>query len=264
MNEPPGYLDTLGLWEAAAGMPEQLVRARGRRPPTPSTALGPSERAAVRIGRRVRAGHGRDGRARPPLRSPQAACRCRSGVGHGPEVPAFVDAHTLVFAVSMLGRHRGDAARPRAEASARGARRRGRRRRRRRCAGPPRRGRRARVVAQRPAGSARWAGAARGAPRARAAAGRCHRAAAGRAGPDRPRRPTARRPSRRPRPRWRAGATPRWRRASAAQALARRIGRTIPLVYGSSGAERRGGSLVEGPGQPQRQGAGLRRRGAPS
>ena len=40
-----------------------------------------------------------------------------------------------------------------------------------------------------------------------------------------------------------------------AQELARRVGRTIPLVYGALRGGRRGRPLVEGPGEPQCQGA---------
>ena len=44
----------------------------------------------------------------------------------------------------------------------------------------------------------------------------------------------------------------------APEELARRLGRTIPLVYGAERRGRRGGALVEVAGQPQRQGACLR------
>ncbi len=47
-----------------------------------------------------------------------------------------------------------------------------------------------------------------------------------------------------------------------AEVLARKIGRTIPLVYGGGALGRGRGPAVEGPVQRERQGAGLRQPGA--
>jgi glucose/mannose-6-phosphate isomerase len=98
---PRGYLDTAGLWEATAALPEQINAAWGATrasrvdgaPPDPSTVrsvalfgLGPDAIAASAAAA-VAAAH-----------SPAPVW-----VGSGPGVPAFVDEHTLVVVVSTTG-----------------------------------------------------------------------------------------------------------------------------------------------------------------
>ncbi len=230
MSDPP-YLDTLGLWEAAAALPEQLSSALD----TARDAfdeLGPPDAAAVRT---VAAfGLGTGGTAC------EAAAALTAGhlavpfwLGHGPEVPAFVDEHTLVFAVSSSG-GTDETLAAAAAASARGA---------------P-------VVAVGGDADGALARLARGAARAwcPAAGPPGHRGGHGAAGA-----PQARAalgavtvpllvalsriglvPDCGPSVDAAAAALARRRDAllgpgGAAQELARRIGRTIPLVYGSSG-----------------------------
>ena len=202
------YLDTLGMWEAAAALPEQLSGARrGGRATRSATALVlPRRRGSVAVRRsRVRPGHRR---RRPARRSPPSrrrTCRCRSGSATGPRRPGLRRRDTLVLAVSSVGRHRGDAARPP---------------RRRSSAGP-------RVVAVGGEPAARWPRLAddaglpwcpvgcRPAAGTRAALG-CgdDRAPAGRPGAGRAAARLPRRRSTRARPRWPAGATRWWRRAA--------------------------------------------------
>ena len=91
MNDGP-HLDTLGLWEAAAALPEQLtaaLEAAGRRVrrDRPPSATAPVRAVAAfglgTAGDRLRRG----GRARRDRPAP-----CRSGSGDGAALPAFVDA----------------------------------------------------------------------------------------------------------------------------------------------------------------------------
>ncbi len=96
------YLDTLGLWEAAVAMPEQLSEAleTSRRA---WEVLRPSDGAAVRTIAAFGLGTG------------AIACAAAAALverdlaipywlGRGADVPGFVDQHTLVFAVSSSGR----------------------------------------------------------------------------------------------------------------------------------------------------------------
>jgi glucose/mannose-6-phosphate isomerase len=96
-----GYLDTLGAWDEAAAMPEQLIAAHGAAqecvrtaefaaPTTPravvALAQGTAATAADAVGA-LTAGH---------LAVPFT-------VERGGELPAYVDEHALVFAVSTNG-----------------------------------------------------------------------------------------------------------------------------------------------------------------
>jgi hypothetical protein len=97
-----GYLDTLGAWDGAAGLPEQLTHAlenaqhsfRSR-----GGLAGPaSTRAVVAFAQGTAA------------TACEAAAACTASrlavpfaVVRGTEVPAYVDAHTLAFAVSVTG-----------------------------------------------------------------------------------------------------------------------------------------------------------------
>ncbi|HWE68143.1 MAG TPA: SIS domain-containing protein [Acidimicrobiales bacterium] len=97
----PQYLDTLGLWEATAGLPEQMEVARATSAAVLADARlpDPGDIHAVAV-----LGVGAGGQA--------GDAAAAYGAGHssvpivvakGYEVPAFVDAHTLVFAVSASG-----------------------------------------------------------------------------------------------------------------------------------------------------------------
>jgi glucose/mannose-6-phosphate isomerase len=96
-----GYLDTLGVWEAAAALPEQLIVALD----TARAALdgaGPSGDASVRSVAAFGLGTGGTAcQAAAALTSPRLAVPF--WVGLGAETPAFVDRHALVFAVSCSG-----------------------------------------------------------------------------------------------------------------------------------------------------------------
>jgi len=112
------YLDTLGMWEAAAALPEQLPAALD----TARRAFGD---AALPPGDAVRAvaafGEGTGGTACDVVAALAAPhLRVPFWVGHGAGVPAFVDDHTLVFAVSCG--EGTDAVGAAQEAVARGAR----------------------------------------------------------------------------------------------------------------------------------------------
>ncbi len=92
------YLDTLGMWEAAAALPEQLRAAldtAGRAFAGCAFPSGASVRAVAAFGL------GTGGTACDAV---AALAAPRIGVpfwvGHGSDVPAFVDDHTLVLAVS--------------------------------------------------------------------------------------------------------------------------------------------------------------------
>ena len=111
------YLDTLGMWEAAAALPEQLSAAleAGRR------AFGG---AALPSGEAVRAvaafGEGTAATACQAAAALAVAdLRVPFWVGDGSTVPAFVDEHTLVFAVSCAAHT--DATAAAEEAAGRGA-----------------------------------------------------------------------------------------------------------------------------------------------
>ena len=99
----PGYLDTLGMWEAAAALPEQLSGALETAQATRSA--GRPARAAAPFRAVAAFGLGTGGAAGRGGGRPQCApiCRCPSGWATGPPVPAFVGADTLVFAVSCSG-----------------------------------------------------------------------------------------------------------------------------------------------------------------
>jgi len=211
------YLDTLGIWEAAAALPEQLTAAlETSRRAFGGDALPPGEAvravAAFGEGTAATACHAAAALAAPHLRLP-------FWVGDGATVPAFVDEHTLVFAVSCA--EGTDAVGAAQEAVAR----------------------RARVVAVGSDGELAavaataglpWCPVTPGGPLARSALGGATvpllSALAGAAlAPD----PTAS---------VHAAAAALGRRRDAwlapggpAEELARRIGRTIPLVYGADG-----------------------------
>ncbi len=100
MTGPP-YLDTLGMWEAAATLPEQLSEAL-------RAADGAFRRAARREAASWRAV------AAFGLAAGGTACEAAAAltvrqlpvpfwIGHGTTVPAFVDGATLVLAVSCSG-----------------------------------------------------------------------------------------------------------------------------------------------------------------
>ncbi len=112
------YLDTLGMWEATASLPEQLVGALQEAATAFSGSALPS-RDSVRA---VAAfGEGTGGiacQAAAALAAPHLPVPL--WVGHGPAVPAFVDRHTLVFAVSCA--EGGEATAAAHGAVARGAR----------------------------------------------------------------------------------------------------------------------------------------------
>ena len=97
MNDRPP-LDSLGMWEAAAALPEQLLSAlAGARDVFAGSALSPGSTvrsvAAFGQGTGATACEAVAALAAPHLRVPL-------WVGHGAEVPAFVGADTLVLAVS--------------------------------------------------------------------------------------------------------------------------------------------------------------------
>ncbi len=217
------YLDTLGLWDAAATLPEQLSEAL-------ETArhaweiLRPSDGAAVRAVAAFGLGTGGIAcEAAAALVAPDLAVPC--WLGHGADVPAFVDRHTLAFAVSSSGRTEETLAAA-AEAVDRGAR--------VVAVGGDADGPLARLAV---AAALPWCPVSRvglDGPRARAALGGTVvplLAALSRAGlvPDRA-------------PSVMAAASALARRRDAfvapggpAQELARRVGRTTPLVYGAAG-----------------------------
>lgn len=92
------YLDTLGMWEAAAALPEQLPAAldtAGRAFAGCAFPSGASVRAVAAFGL------GTGGTACDAVAALAAPhIRVPFWVGHGSDVPAFVDDHTLVLAVS--------------------------------------------------------------------------------------------------------------------------------------------------------------------
>ncbi|HMD46416.1 MAG TPA: SIS domain-containing protein [Acidimicrobiales bacterium] len=95
---PPGTLDTLGMWPAAAALPEQMALARraGRglgRPVDPSTVTG-----VVVVGTGTAATAGELVAAVCELRLPLPVQSVSSG-----ELPAHVGPGTLVFAISPTG-----------------------------------------------------------------------------------------------------------------------------------------------------------------
>jgi glucose/mannose-6-phosphate isomerase len=92
------YLDTLGMWQAAAAQPEQLLAALdSARRAFGGDTLPPADAvrtvAAFGEGTGGTACEAAGALAAPHLRVP-------FWVGHGTTVPAFVDERTLVFAVS--------------------------------------------------------------------------------------------------------------------------------------------------------------------
>ena len=112
------YLDTLGMWEATANLPEQLVGALE----VAGEAFRGSALPAADSVRVVAAfGQGTGGiacQAAAALAAPHLPVPF--WVGDGASVPAFVDRHTLVFAVSCA--EGGEATAAAHEAAARGAR----------------------------------------------------------------------------------------------------------------------------------------------
>ncbi len=221
-----GYLDTLGLWAAATTVPEQLPEAldTARRA---WEVLGPKDGAGIRAVAAFGVGTGGIAcEAAAALVAPDLAVPF--WLGHGADVPGFVDDDTLVFAVSSSGRTEETLAAA-ARAVACGAR--------VVAVGGDADGALARWAVD---GALAWCPVLRGgpggleAPRARAALGGAVVAllvALSRTGlvPD----PTAS---------VTAAATALARRRDAflapggpAPELARRVGRTIPLVYGARG-----------------------------
>ncbi len=100
MSDPP-YLDTVGMWEAAAALPEQLtetLEAAGRAFPADALPASASIRAVALFGLGTSATATRAAAAlvAPHLPVPLWA-------GSGPAVPAFVGPGTLVGAVSTSG-----------------------------------------------------------------------------------------------------------------------------------------------------------------
>ncbi len=116
MTDRP-YLDSLGMWEAATALPEQLrssfARAREALAGAAFAATDVRSVAAFGQGTGATACEAALALAAPHLRVP-------FWMGHGAEVPAFVDRGTLVLAVSC--REGGDTAAAAHEAVARGAR----------------------------------------------------------------------------------------------------------------------------------------------
>ena len=111
------YLDTLGMWEATATVPEQLVGALQEAGAAFTGSL-PSQDSVRAV---AAFGEGTGGiacQAAAALAAPHLPVPF--WVGHGPAVPAFVDRHTLVFAVSCA--EGGEATAAAHEAVARGAR----------------------------------------------------------------------------------------------------------------------------------------------
>jgi glucose/mannose-6-phosphate isomerase len=118
VTETP-YLDTLGLWEAAAALPEELSEgldtAHGA-----LQVLGPTDATAVRTVAAFGLGTGGTAcEAAAALVAPLLPVSF--WLGHGDEVPAFVDEHTLVLAVSCSG-DTAETVIAAADAAARGAR----------------------------------------------------------------------------------------------------------------------------------------------
>jgi glucose/mannose-6-phosphate isomerase len=100
VSEPP-YLDTVGMWEAAAALPEQLtetLEAAARAFPEDALPASDSIHAVALFGLGTSASATRAAAAlvAPELPVPLWA-------GSGPEVPAFVGPGTLVGAVSTSG-----------------------------------------------------------------------------------------------------------------------------------------------------------------
>ena len=96
-------LDTLGMWEAAAGLPEQLSEALasardafGRSAPVAPEGGTVRAVAALGLGTGALACEAVAALVAPDLAVP-------FWVGHGAGVPAFVGPGTLVFAVSCSG-----------------------------------------------------------------------------------------------------------------------------------------------------------------
>lgn len=96
-----GYLDTLGAWDAAADLPEQLIRAleTARQSTHHAGVAAPaSPRTVVAFGQ---------GTAATACEAAAAVTFGRLevpfSVVRGADVPGFVDEHSLVFAVSVTG-----------------------------------------------------------------------------------------------------------------------------------------------------------------
>jgi len=117
VNDRP-YLDSLGMWEAATAQPERLLSSLAGA----QDALAGSALPITSAVRSVAAfGQGTGGtacEAAAALAAPHLGVPL--WVGHGADVPAFVDGHTLVLAVSCV--EGADATTAAHEAVARGAR----------------------------------------------------------------------------------------------------------------------------------------------
>jgi len=115
VNDRP-YLDSLGMWEAAAAQPEQLLSSLAGAREALAGAL--PDTGAVRSVAAFGQGTGGSAcAAAAALAAPHLGVPL--WVGHGAEVPAFVDGHTLVLAVSCV--EGADATTAAHEAVARGA-----------------------------------------------------------------------------------------------------------------------------------------------
>ena len=117
MNDRP-YLDSLGMWEAATAQPEHLLSSLAvARDAFAGSAL-PDARAVRSVAAFGQGTGGTACEAAAALAAPHLGVPL--WVGHGADVPAFVDGHTLVLAVSCV--EGADATTAAHEAVARGAR----------------------------------------------------------------------------------------------------------------------------------------------
>ena len=97
MNDRP-YLDSLGMWEAATAQPEQLLSSlAGARDALAASAL-PDAGAVRSVAAFGQGSGGTACEAAAALAAPHLGVPL--WVGRGADVPAFVDGHTLVLAVS--------------------------------------------------------------------------------------------------------------------------------------------------------------------
>jgi glucose/mannose-6-phosphate isomerase len=98
----PPYLDTLGLWEAAAALPEQIITALDDSAQVLADARLPVPGTIRNVAVFGMGASGLAGQAAAALASPHSPVPV--WVGEGYDVPAFVSAHTLAFVVSHSGR----------------------------------------------------------------------------------------------------------------------------------------------------------------
>ncbi len=95
---PGGYVDTLGMWEATASIPEQMATALMSVHESLATGLPPDVESVAVFG--VGAG----GTVAEAVAAYAAtASRLPVWAGAGPDVPTFVDRHTQVLCVSTSG-----------------------------------------------------------------------------------------------------------------------------------------------------------------